>query len=145
MEMIGTVLNGDGGYTYFYIDEFTWKENMIEIDKYDGSLVMYGLCQQQISVIEQYEPARIEVNPNPSDGMINIIAYSETSGSHQIRFFSSLGNEVKNIAWFQELSEKDHNNNRVFDIDLSDLSKGVYFILFSTPYNVLSEKILLVE
>jgi len=145
MEMIGTVLNGDGGYTYFYIDKFSWEKNLIEIEKFDGSLVMYGICQQQISVIEQYEPAKIELNPNPTSGLVTFITTSDIPGHHYIKIYNALGNEIIRTEWYT-LNESLRNNKlREFEIDLSRVSKGVYFIVFSTPYDLLTKKLLIIE
>ncbi len=144
MEMSGTVLNGEGGYTYFYIDEFSWKENLIEIDTYDGSLVMYGICKQEISVIEQFEPAKMEVKPNPANELISVDISSDISGNYNLKIVSVIGVEIFETDWFEKY-EFGKNYYRNIEYDISNIPSGVYFVIFSNPSGMISKQLIVLD
>ena len=90
----------------------------------DVSIIDYGLAG-----IENYKnKVQVNIYPNPSNEILTIET-SEEQG--EIKITDLLGNEIK--------SEK---INKSLQLDVSNISKGVYFVTFVSGNNIFTRKII---
>ena len=142
MEMSGLVMNCDSGYTYFFIDDFDWRNTMINIEREHGWLVVYGLCQQQLSLIEPMEPSQMSIIPNPADDMAEIDIETEIAGKYHLSIVNQIGEEIYKKSWiFDHQENKKYTKN--ISIELNDVASGVYYVLLRSGSGVISKEMII--
>lgn len=97
--------------------------------------------QQQVSLIdcsvglEELAQLELSLYPNPTRGVLNFIFSKYTKATCFIEIFDYEGQLVK-----KELLEKNSLSNQM---DLSDLSSGIYFVYITYNNQVVVEQIVL--
>ena len=81
--------------------------------------------------------ANLDVYPNPSRDVFNVTFTSEKQQTFIIKVYSVLLNEVYNYKFFNI------SGNFSKEIDLSNYSKGMYFLEITTKSETLHKKIIL--
>ena len=88
------------------------------------------------------EEATSEVNelmlfPNPTNGEVNVIFNSSVTEEASVRIFDMVGKTVltQNVALNQD--------NNKFSFDLSNMTKGIYFVELNTSAGRIVKKIVL--
>lgn len=85
--------------------------------------------------IDQFSPsANVELYPNPSNGKVNLLLSENSSILPSIQIYDLSGRTVK-----YEFSE----NNGHYSLDLTDLSRGLYFIELLYPQKRILKKLVI--
>lgn len=86
-------------------------------DKWNGYIAKFSPV---VLSSDSFTENTIQIYPNPSNGMVTISGGNLSKEKHQLTIYNELGQQVynKNMALFNE-----------YTINLSHLSKGVYFII----------------
>ncbi|MFD1551954.1 GEVED domain-containing protein [Putridiphycobacter roseus] len=71
-----------------------------------------------LSTLSEKESSPLLIYPNPSSGIFNLKINAEGNNIHQISIYNTQGAIIKSI----------NTNNNSTQIDLTELSKGVYFV-----------------
>lgn len=122
MAFIPGVGNSNGVVSaYEYIDENpTVGKNYYQLSQvdFDGSSEILD-----IAVVEYFSNLSVVISPNPLAGnQLNVEVGSKTQGDLSIAVYSLDGRPVL-TEWFEKRKGLDR-----FDLDLTDLSQGIYFV-----------------
>ncbi len=103
-----------------------------EIDLFDSTIICSPITSvNNISII----PSLFTVYPNPSNGKFTVKAEGLQRANCKLEICNLLGQEIYN-AFFKE-------QQPTLDIDLSDFSKGIYFVKFDDGTNSYKQKIII--
>lgn len=80
--------------------------------------------------------ANISLHPNPSNGLVNVIATLPNSQNLEITVSNALGQAIS-------VSKHSEVTNNVFTIDLNNYSNGVYFVTFSNGQEKIVKRVIL--
>ncbi|OQX72201.1 MAG: hypothetical protein B6D61_14685 [Bacteroidetes bacterium 4484_249] len=94
---------------------------------------MYYTDPIATDIDETYEDI-ISVYPNPSDGIFNLTAFHDITGSQNLLGLEIINNTGKTIYTMENVPLK---------IDLSNQPKGIYFIKIETKNGIYTKKILI--
>lgn len=136
----GRVLLGDVNKAQLIIEEFEWSSPFVYIEKKDGSLETKGLCVTDLSRVTSFQPTQMLVQPNPAQDKISVSINSEESGEFHLTLYNVTGSLIKSENW-----KADEASSKLYDFDLSSFQSGVYFLVLKSPWNVISEKVLIVK
>ena len=114
-ELIGIALLGDS-WTPIEITDFKWSNSYIEIDTLINGSLRTRACALPIRRVQLYSTNDFTIHPNPVNDFI-VITSNEQNQNDAI-ICNSVGIEVKRVKVL----------NREFEVDISRLSAGVYFI-----------------
>ena len=103
-----------------------------EIDLFDSTIICSPITSvNNISII----PSLFTVYPNPSNGKFTVKAEGLQRANCKLEICNLLGQEIYN-AFFKE-------QQPTLDIDLSDFSKGIYFVKFDDGTSSYIQKIII--
>ncbi len=127
------------GNGYFYIDTINPGSGGVGGGSYNFSTNEEGIFSivKSTAGIGIQEKTEIEIYPNPSNGSINLRFSNLNESNVNIKVLNLLGEMV-----FENIYSYKVNN---LTIDLSNLSKGVYFININTKSNQYTKKISIVK
>ena len=121
LEMVPSMAAKSGGYSYTFIDHTKmntdryYRLKIIDRDgKYDYSKVLY---------ITSGQTGTLSISPTLVSGSMNVIL--PASGPARVSIFNTSGQLVKTL----------NNGSEVFNIDVSGLKRGVYFLSVSQGKN----------
>jgi hypothetical protein len=129
-EICGLVLLSDNRINNITIKSFIPENINYEIEIKDAILSING-CAIDISRINILDPITVVMMPNPASEEITMQIKSPLAGTCRIRFFNSLGMEVKNIN-INLISGMNELN-----FDVSDLVGGIYFVRVSEVVKII--------
>lgn len=105
---------------------------------YDGSLAILPEMQCAVTSINNNSVlnANISLHPNPSNGLVNIIATLPNAQSLEISIHNSIG---------QLISETKHSGvtNNVFNVDMNNYANGVYFVTINNGQEKIVKRLIL--
>ena len=91
--------------------------------------------KKTLSISDETLANQIKLFPNPANTILNI--KTVLNSVDKIQIFTLTGKKV--------IERKVFSNNAVFDIDVSKLARGSYFVVFSKENQLKSSKIVLIE
>ena len=86
-----------------------------------------------VATVEQKN--NLDIYPNPTSGFFNV-AFNGSSDLKSIHVLDMMGKNVKTI-------NINNQQNSIYSIDLSEMSKGIYFVRCQFDEGVISRKIVL--
>jgi len=92
-----------------------------------------GLTQWPAAVAEVSNKNEFTIAPNPASGMVHISFSQSTAGLKNIRITNTMGQQVKSIGV--------SGQNTDYNVDLSGMSKGIYFVQCIFADEMISRKI----
>jgi hypothetical protein len=138
---------GDSEATPLAFEEFEWEqkgEERIATAKDDGEMRLLGVCREggQIRLIRSGAFAsRIRVWPNPATDHAMVEYVAAESGTISIRLVDLYGNEVARLL------ESDVEAQRLYqaEIDLDAVPSGSYTVVYSTPTQTTTQRLLITQ
>lgn len=132
-----------------------WRKDTIDLSAYDGqSTILIKLTgisdfgnnlfidnirivdDLTASIHENWTKAKLDLFPNPSNGLVSLQYNSDFQEKITISVINSLGSQV-----YLESTINNNSFNRT--IDLSNLEKGIYFVKVSSNSNTTIKKLVL--
>jgi hypothetical protein len=105
---------------------------------YDASMAILPEIQCGVTAINKNSvlDANVSLHPNPSNGLVNIVATLPNSQSLEISVHNSLG---------QLISSTKHTGvtSNVFTMDLNEYSNGVYFVTINNGEEKIVKRLIL--
>jgi len=100
-------------------------------------------CLKQTGIqrenLELESPVSIEgISPNPTKDKITLNLSVSMESELSIELVNGIGEKIRTINKSENLAKGEY----LKEIDISDLAKGVYYLVISTEYGVQTEKIL---
>jgi hypothetical protein len=138
-ELLFHTMIGTSDTTTLFIEELTARGGTLT--PVHGKFTALGLCKDGENDQTRYfyanpGPAILSMNPNPTDGMINITYQTYERGYTKMWVSDMLGNHVYDLYnGIHEPGQADVNLNG------TNLGNGVYFIILQTPTQIVREKI----
>jgi hypothetical protein len=130
----GSILNGTNWELW---SDNSWHSIPIAWG-YDGSLAILPEMQCAVTGINNNSVlnANISLHPNPSNGLVNIIATLPNAQSLEISIHNSIG---------QLISETKHSGvtNNVFNVDMNNYANGVYFVTINNGQEKIVKRLIL--
>jgi hypothetical protein len=140
-EICGTVLVGGDAFIPININKFDWSDSLMRVNTDDGSIKVVS-CAVPIRPIQYYKPTNLKVNPNPAGEIINVEFISQIKGDYSLKLVDYTGKIIKS----QTLIKADTNISVTnIDIDVRDLSNGVYYLLLIGDEKFISTKIFILK
>ena len=142
-ELIGDILLGwDSDTTSFNIENFVWLNNTVEVDSSNGILTTYGVCQSDLRRIINIGKEAMLIKPNPINDYFELIVKTGGIGQYNLAIYDELGDRVWNQSWISEIYG---GEEMILTPDISEYPQGTYFAVFSTPFEVFTEKIIMIK
>lgn len=130
---------GWGGYANgnFYITSITPNPGGTGGGSYNFTQNQEGIfnIKKNTTGIESSENQNIDIYPNPGNGLFNINLNQINSGLIKVEVYNIIGEKV----WSKNI------DNQANHIDLTKLSKGVYYLSLSTDKQKITKKITIVK
>ncbi len=136
----GIILLADQISTELKIDNFIFNNDLIEVEKQNGSLTINKVCANNLRKIQLFEKSYILITPNPASDYIEISLSPAGGGRGWTLPTEVISSEAKNLVRiYNALGENTTPSNLLglppllakegmIKIDISNLSPGVYFI-----------------
>ena len=140
LEICGKALVGKKETSPIIIGNVLWDNDYINNTFFDGSLTIEG-CVQDISALQTFRPISITVNPNPVTSNAEIVINSQEIGKHFVEIYSVDGRLI--ISY--ELNDFKLMNLQSIQINTFDFRQGLYQIVVRSPWNVLTEKLIIIK
>jgi len=116
----------------------TWHSISVAWGGYDASMAILPEMQCAVTGINKNSvlDANVSLHPNPSNGIVNIIATLPNSQNLDITVHNSLG---------QVVSSSKHSGvtSNVFNLDLTNYSNGVYFVTINNGEEKIVKRLIL--
>ncbi len=143
IEIIGDVLLGKNAFSNLEFVSATLNSETIPITTtlQNGSLSL-KICKEggDRLIQESSSGNYIMANPNPASSYIKIKGFALEEGLHRINLINLNGIEIKSIIWYSEGSEEFE-----FEMNISDLSSGIYNLIMFTPNRVKSFSVSIIK
>ncbi|MDT3740915.1 MAG: hypothetical protein RO257_15610 [Candidatus Kapabacteria bacterium] len=136
----GKVLLGKNKETAVNFESFKHNSD-INIIKKNGSMKT-EICEFDIRGIKYFNPTKMIVSNDKTYNNIIIKTFSQEKGSFDLNIYNSTGELLSKVNWFNNdeiLNEKTHIFETV------NFGTGIYFIVLQSPWNVLSDKIIIIK
>ncbi len=116
----------------------SWHSISVAWGGYDASMAILPEIQCAVTGINKNSvlDANVSLHPNPSTGMVNIIATLPNSQNLEISVHNSLGQLISN-------SKHSGVTSNVFNMDLTDYSNGVYFVTINNGEEKIVKRLIL--
>ncbi len=143
MEFI--VALGDSEATPLEIEDFKWEktgEERIATVRRDGLVNLLGVCRVggQVRLIRSGALAsRVRVSPNPTHGRTTLEYVAAEDGPVDVRLVDLLGNDVARLIETNAEAERLYRA----EVDLDAIASGSYVIVYRTPTQVLTERLVI--
>lgn len=85
----------------------------------------------------QIERASFALYPNPAQGNVTLSFSSDASGEIEINIANMIGQSMKLV------SKEIRNGENAFQLDISDLSKGIYLVTLGSGENKITQKLII--
>jgi hypothetical protein len=142
-ELIGDILLGwDSDTTVFNIENFVWLNNTVAVDSSNGILTTYGVCQSDLRRIVNIGKEGMLIKPNPVNNYFEMIIKTGGIGQYNLAIYDEIGNRVWNHSWISEIYG---GEEMILTPDISEYPQGTYFAVFSTPFEVITEKLIIIK
>ncbi|MCO5250465.1 MAG: T9SS type A sorting domain-containing protein [Candidatus Kapabacteria bacterium] len=138
--LCGLVLLGNKTYDSIEIIEFESNSGN-EYTSTPGS-IKTDVCAPQIRPIQMYIPTYMTINENPTNSSVNLQIGSSEEGEFELEILDLVGISVYKHQWSKHNREHIETN---MTIDCSSLNQGLYIIKLITPWNLKTEKLLIVK
>ena len=121
------------------IEEFEWEDGVLGVEKIDGTVKTKPVCVENIRFTEPYELS-VSASPNPVNDVSVVSIHPASDCNGEIVLYNSQGKQIlkKNISLFDDKISD-------IEIDLSDLSNGVYFYMIRFTGNIYTLPIIKTE
>lgn len=136
---------GDSEATPLKIEDFKWEktgEERIATVRRDGLVNLLGVCRVggQVRLIRSGAFAsRVRASPNPSHGRTTLEFVAAEDGPVEIRLVDLLGNDVARLIETNAEAERLYRS----EVDLDAIASGSYVIVYRTPTQVLTERLVI--
>lgn len=137
-EFCGLVLLGNSDEEAMFIKTFEWNNPHIEMDTADGKLLINDICVFGMRRVSSFEKSRMEISPNPAGEQIKVNIVSEEKGRFVFSLYSMDGKKVYSEEWAGE-------KGRSLNISASDFRQGLYTAVLLTPWNTLSQQLIIAK
>jgi photosystem II stability/assembly factor-like uncharacterized protein len=122
----GLILFANQTTTIINLDNFSYGNDLIEVEKKVGSITINKVCVKELRRIVLFENESLSISPNPASDYIEI---NEGAGSkpalvNDIEIFNIFGERTTPSDLSPALSEREG----VKRIDVSNLMPGIYFV-----------------
>jgi hypothetical protein len=138
--LCGLVLFGNKTFDSIDILEFE-SQSGNEYTSKPGSLKI-DICAPQIRPIQMYIPTYMSINENPATSSVDLHIGSSEEGEFELEILDLVGISVYKHQWIKHNRVHSETNLR---IDCSSLNQGLYIIKLKTPWNLKTEKLLIVK
>ena len=147
-EFICDALLGDVEFTDLNWEQISFEPTNVigSLDTINGRLTNIICKEGGNRLVKNVQPVDIRIKPNPSDGIFDIeISYIER-GDYFIYISDDKGKQVL-IKSFRSNETKVNGvfPDYKFNLDLTNFSSGVYFIILKTPEMVKVKKLFLIK
>lgn len=122
---------------------------IIEFEPYSGNeyttksgSITTEICAHQIRPIQMYIPTYLTINENPTTSSINLQIGSSEEGEFGLEILDLVGISVYKHQWTKH--NREHIETETM-IDCSNLNQGLYIIKLKTPWNLITEKLIIVN
>ena len=143
-DIIGSPLLGNTDYTILHIRNAT-SDNNTDISDFrteDGS-INYKICTEGSNRLITYrEPLLMKISPNPANSEITIDINTLEKGIHQLKLIALDGKE--NII-FNKYFDGKNDIKSSLNMNISELSNGIYLLVFTGPNRSISQKLLILK
>jgi hypothetical protein len=126
------------GTNWEYWSDNTWHNLSVAWGGYDASMAILPEMQCAVTGINKNSvlDANVSLHPNPSNGLVNIVATLPNSQSLEISVHNSLGQLISSTKHVGVTSN-------VFTMDLSNYSNGVYFVTINNGEERIVKRLIL--
>ncbi len=131
----GWIIFANEDVTPLEITEFAWDNELVEVEIIDGSIMLDGVCAQNLRRVGSFTLTKMQISPNPADQSIKISIESGEVGTFDLSIYSAGGVKVKNYRWQRTKSSSELNE---INIGLSKISSGIYRIMLHSPLEIMS-------
>lgn len=116
----------------------TWHNLSVAWTGYDASMAILPEMQCAVTGINKNSvlDANVSLHPNPSNGLVNIIATLPNSQNLEIAVHNSLGQLISN-------TKHSGVTSNMFTMDLTNYSNGVYFVTISNGEEKIVKRLIL--
>ena len=117
----------------------SWHSISVAWGGYDASMAILPIIQcATVTAIGNNSilNANISLHPNPSNGLINVIATLPSTQNLDITISNALGQVIS-------LTKHSDVSNNMFTIDLNNYSSGVYFVTFNNGQEKIVKRVIL--
>jgi hypothetical protein len=105
----------------------------------NGSLKIEG-CVINIRPIQLFNPTKLSIAPNPTDGDIKMSVETQEQGSFKIEIFDIQGQSI----YSKEFTKSNSNYEEFeFNYDTKELGSGVYSVHLSSPWHILRQQLVI--
>ena len=134
---------GNAKCTGLIIDTLIWKNIKAELETENGEFCLNDICYEGgARLVNPNSKARIlSIQPNPSSEELVIEYQATETGKTELLLINNLGAIVRNISY----SEISDFNKKIETIKLNDLSSGQYLLIFKTPTQIDSHKVIILK
>ncbi|TAL68988.1 MAG: choice-of-anchor D domain-containing protein [Bacteroidetes bacterium] len=131
-ELIGYPLLGDTTYTdlKWYSFNFVSPEPMNSPTLIDGSFEIQICREGQDRLLRHGSPLAMSVSPNPADGFLTLDISVLETGNYKIELIGLTGGTDILKEWNVKL---DSNKSEHFNLELGNISSGIYYLLLKSP------------
>lgn len=105
--------------------------------EYDKNLYLPFSVSQSTAVIDPMVNDRVKIYPSPAKDFLMVECNGDNLRIYTIELYTISGTKVKTIA------VEDQNRNKRMKIDVSNLRKGIYLIMFNTGDSNFVQKIII--
>jgi len=109
---------------------------------YKNGNISTDICEFDIRQLRLFTPTSMVVNSDYQNSETNIKIISQEEGTFDLQIFTSTGEIAYEEKWF---NPRDNLFEKMQRIETSNLSTGVYFVLLKSPWNVLSDKLIIIK
>lgn len=145
VKLLGQVLFTEKREMQVELLDFKWNDVCVKIDSSNsGNFIDELVCVQDLRYFIYVPKPDMSISPQPASDFINVDIESADAGEHKIKVFSVAGNAVFEKAWFQNSSNGKLTNTNV-NINLSQISSGLYYLVFMAPSGTRAEPLYIVK
>ncbi len=141
-ELAGTVLLANNPTTPIYFRSIKWENEFLTTDTISGSIEI-SACAYDLKHLLPFEPATMEVSPNPAAEYVSISIRTQETGLHQLFLYSTEGVLVHKVEFDKTDSKEVSIYNQ--DINILNIHSGMYRFILRTPMQVISEKLVIIK
>ncbi len=138
-KIYGDILLGtESDTTPLLITDFKITEGDYEIEKADGVIETFGVCQPDLRKIKTTGTEETTLNPNPVKDICEVKIRDMNRGNYSLTITDERGVAIKTVKW---------ENGEYFEpikkvrVNFETYSSGLYFITLRTPFKVFVEKV----
>lgn len=134
----GTALLGGSSLYKIYIDDIIIEGARFCSDTSTGIMLSGGICRFDLRGVRQFEPVKININPNPSGEETEISVMGDYDGLYSLGIYNMQGEKV-----FESRFNRKSGSASKIKVPLGDLLNGLYRVIVLTEYESCSEPLII--